>query len=218
MRGIRYIKQDVAGADDASGGNAATVGQVADESNTSNIVPDDTTISSVSDLSETHAVVYEGFDPTVHAVDAEGNPKKKPDGTYAKKRGRKPGTTTASGAAGSALPPKRAPMSANAPSTVSAGLSSEAAARQFTNAFISGGVMIFGADWEPEDKSEPQELKKALQDYFDADGVPNIPPWFGVALAFGAYSAKRLTKPTILEKVGQFFHKIKTSLKGGVLL
>lgn len=218
MRGIRYIKQDVAGADDASGGNAATVGQTEDESNTSKIVPADTTISSISDLSETHAVVYEGFDPAIHAVDADGNPKKKPDGTYAKKRGRKPGTMTASAAAGSALPPKLAPTSANVPLTASAGLSSEAAARQFTNAFISGGVMIFGADWEPEDKSEPQELKNALKDYFDADGVPNIPPWFGVALAFGTYSAKRLTKPTIMEKIGAIFHKVRNSLKGGVLL
>lgn len=166
------------------------------------------TISSVSDIAAPHSIVYDGFDPAIHAVDAEGNPKKKPNGEYAKKRGRK-----SSGTVDSALPSKRANTTGNAPLTGSnghqPGLTSDAAARQFTNAFIGGGVMIFGAEWEPEDAAEPKELKAALQDYFDSDGVPDIPAWFGVAIAFGGYSVKRLTKPTIADKLALWVIKLK---------
>ena len=151
----------------------------------------------LASLAEVHEDTHDGFDPTIHAVDAEGKPLKRADGTYAKKRGRKAGSSPA----GSALPSPNAPANANAPLTPGAILTSEMAAKQIVNAGLNGAVMVFGEDWEPESIAEAKALVFSLRDYFDIRGVPKFPAELGLLIAVGAYALPRLRKEKTRTKI-----------------
>ena len=151
----------------------------------------------IETLAEVHEETHDGFDPTIHAVDSEGKPLKRADGTYAKKRGRKAGSSPA----GSALPSPNAPASVNAPLTSGAILTSEQVAKQIVNAGLNGAVMVFGDDWEPENISEAKALVFSLRDYFDIRGVPKFPPELGLLIAVGAFALPRLRKEKTRTKI-----------------
>ena len=159
--------------------------------------PIDIETETLASLAEVHEETHDGFDPTIHAVDAEGKPLKRADGTYAKKRGRKAGSSPA----GSALPSPNAPASMNAPSTNGVILTSEQVAKQIVNAGLNGAVMIFGDDWEPENISEAKALVFSLRDYFDIRGVPKFPAELGLLIAVGAYALPRLRKEKTRTKI-----------------
>jgi hypothetical protein len=145
-------------------------------------------------LANDHAEVYEGFDPEIHAVGADGKPKRKVDGTYALKRGRKANAATA-------LPPKNAAQGEGVGVPVKDSL---IVANQMTNLFIHGTVQIFGDEWKPTEKSEAEGLRDSVKDYFDQKGVPNIPPVVGLLIAFGAYSLKRVSHENTRTKLQLF--------------
>lgn len=149
-----------------------------------NIVPDAT----IENIAEVHTEKHDGFNPEIHALDSEGKPLKKADGTYAKKRGRKAGSNPA----GSALPSPNAPATGNAPSTLGGGLTSENAAKQICNMLLNGAVAVFGSEWEPENKDEAKALVFTFKDYFDIRGVPQFPPEIGLILGIGVYVIPRL--------------------------
>ena len=141
----------------------------------------------IAGLSETHAEVHAEFDPAIHAVNADGTPKRKADGTLALKRGRKAGT-----AAGSALPPK----SAAAPTVVGEAekrLSLDQAARESANLVINVAVWTLGAEvGQPIDKAEAEGLRLSFRNYYEARGVPDLPPEIGLFIALGSYIGPRL--------------------------
>ena len=163
-----------------------------------NIVPEGDGLAPALDpIADVHAISHEGFDAGIHAVDAAGNPIKKADGTFAKKRGRKADLKNA----GSALPNPNAPAMTNAPSIRSDVLTSEQASKQLVNMFLNGAVMVFGPEWEPENISEAKGLVYSLKDYFDIRGVPKFPPELGLVIAFGAYALPRLKKEKTQSKL-----------------
>jgi hypothetical protein len=140
---------------------------------------------SLDGIAATHAQAHEGFDPDVHAVNEDGTPKKKADGSFAKKRGRK------SGAAASALPPKAVSPLASVGEPVK--ISADEAARQSANLVINAAVWTLGAEvGQPRDKAEAEGLKLSFKNYFEARGVPNIPPEIGLFIAVGSYIGPRL--------------------------
>lgn len=159
--------------------------------------PDESSASeaptSSEELADEHATAYAGFDPEIHRSGPDGKPIYTAKGEYAKKRGRKAGN------AASALPSKNAANQANANGPAS--LSSEAAARQIVNLSLNLAVMTLGPEWAPNDKAEAEGLKNAFRDYFDARGVPAIPPEFGLVLAVGAYSLPRFNRPNTRDKL-----------------
>lgn len=187
-----------------------------DPSTHANGVPAATTIPSIDEVLAPHDDVLAGFDPAIHAVDADGQPKRKAGGGFALKRGRKAGST--SSAAASALPPKNAATKGNAPSTSSAGpsdqISSEEMARQSANMCINAAVMLLGDEWEPKDKAEAEGVKIAFKNYYDVAGVPNFPPWFGLVMALGAYSLPRIHKPTTKERITALVMKVRGWIGG----
>lgn len=145
----------------------------------------------VNSLAGAHVKAYEGFDPSVHAVNEDGTPKRRGDGSYALKRGRKPGQTSSSGK----LPPKKAQGAVveNAPEVSQ--VTPEDAAKQSANMVILANVMLLGEDiGRPDDKAEAESLKVAFENYYTVKGVPNFPPEIGLIIAVGAYTGKRLIR------------------------
>lgn len=131
---------------------------------------------------------HDGFDPLLHAVNPDGSPKKKVDGSFALKRGRK---------AGGSLPmpgqsAAQAPHSTQSQDQAQPTISVDESARQACNILINGAVALFGEQWAPQDKDEAKGLHLSFKNYFDARGVPNIPPEAGLVVAVLAYSLPRI--------------------------
>lgn len=142
-----------------------------------------------------HEGSHPGFDPAIHAVADDGSPKRRADGSYAMKRGRKAGQTTN-------LPPKG---NASASPQVSVGesptengtvkIAPDEAARQSANLIINMAVWICGEEiGKPQDKAESEGLKISFVNYYEARGVPNIPPELGLFAALGSYIVPRFRK------------------------
>ena len=163
-------------------GDETKAEQVASGDLASSSDADDSTIENAGSISDmvAHAIEsHEGFDPLVHAVNPDGTPKRKVDGSYALKRGRKSGVAPS---------PSSAPVAAQEVT-----INTDEAARQSCNMLINGAVLLFGEQWEPRDKDEAKGLQISFKNYFDARGVPNVPPEVGLAVAVLAYSLPRIT-------------------------
>lgn len=146
-------------------------------------------VGSVADLVSHVAEANEGFDPLLHAVNPDGTPKRKVDGSYAMKRGRKSGAAPSTSSA--------------APAAQEITINTDEAARQSCNMLINGAVLLFGEQFEPRDKAEAEGLKTSFKNYFDARGVPNVPPEVGLAVALLAYSLPRITHEKTVSRFGQ---------------
>ena len=143
-------------------------------------IPDSGTVADmVSGVMEAH----DGFDPLAHAVNPDGTPKRKVDGSYALKRGRKSGV----------LPSPNSTVSGPAQSVQTPTINVDEASRQSCNMLINGAVLLFGEQWAPQDKEEAKGLQISFKNYFEARGVPNVPPEIGLVVAVLAYSLPRLT-------------------------
>jgi hypothetical protein len=161
---------------------------------------DNSSSITIAGLADTHAEVHAEFDPAIHAVNADGTPKRKADGSLALKRGRKAG-----GAAASALPPKFA-----AAQTVvgeqDKRLSLDQAARESANLVINVSVWTLGAEvGQPIDKAEAEGLRLSFRNYYEARGVPDLPPEIGLFIALGSYIGPRLMhekSQSKMEKLG----------------
>ena len=149
--------------------------------------------ASLANIIAAHESSHPGFDPAIHAVTEDGSPKRRADGSYALKRGRKAGQS-------SPLPPKdNAPVTPSAPvavqETAPAGpprIAPDEAARQSANLVINMAVWICGEEiGKPQDKAEAEGLKISFVNYYEARGVPNIPPEIGLIAALGSYIVPR---------------------------
>lgn len=137
-------------------------------------------VGSVADMVQVQSEAHDGFDPLTHAVNPDGTPKRKVDGSFALKRGRKSGV---------------APTTSSAPAQVAQTptINVDEASRQSCNMLINGAVLLFGEQWAPQDKEEAKGLQISFKNYFEARGVPNVPPEVGLVVAVLAYSLPRLT-------------------------
>lgn len=178
-----------AGTHEGAGGYPAESGEAANSSpqNDSHqenfVAPADNIGEMLADVVESN----DGFDPALHATNPDGTPKKKVDGSYALKRGRKSGALPVPGqpSAGALPTPK---LAAQAQPTINA----DESARQACNILINGCVALFGEQWAPADKEEAKGLQLSFKNYFDARGVPNVPPEAGLVVAVLAYSLPRI--------------------------
>jgi hypothetical protein len=166
---------------------------------------------SVTDLGahvEQAAKTWEGFDPKVHAVDADGNPKKKSDGSWAMKRGRKPGSSNSAAPVTGDNPPLSAPK-ARAAGTVT----NKAAARAMVATGVGLMCHIVGPEWEARDQSEFDGLADSVKDYFDARGQVQMGPETMLAITLLGYAVPRTEHPNTREKFGRFFTWAKNGLQ-----
>lgn len=194
--------------------NSETLGQDDESGKRANIVPEiPTTSGSVEDLAARHI----GFDPEIHAVNSDGTPRLKADGTYALKRGSKAGKR-----ARAALPPKNAASAEDAGAAVKPSENTEEAARKIrleasaamsANMVFNLGVMVFGDPLgKPKDKGEADGMKLAFQNYYTIRGVPDIPPELGLFIVVAAYAGPRLRHESMRDKVKSWAGGLKKLL------
>jgi hypothetical protein len=83
-----------------------------------------------------------------------------------------------------------------------------------TGLWIAAGISIFGDDWKPESDAEQNALNKAFYDYFKAKGMADLPPGWALAATLGMYTAARLRKPTVAQRIGYGVQWIGLKIKG----
>lgn len=142
------------------------------------------------------------FDPMVHDVDDDGNPKITPSGRLKYKAGAKFKSKIES--------------FIGAPKTETKDpekLKCQVAAEQFADSFIAAGTMIVGEEWKDQ-AGERDTLVNANYRIFERYGVVEIHPIANVTLVYGLYIFKRVMKPQsksqmvwnhICKKTGEFF-------------
>lgn len=194
-----------------------------------NTTPDALPGLTLDEITGMHGDAMAGFDPAIHALDADGNPRKKKDGSFASKRGRKPGQREAAQRENTRpnstgkLPPKTAPDSGTIPGDISSApdVDYKAIAQAAVGTTLGIAVMTFGDEWRPKDKAEYSGLCDATESYFKAKGVQDLPPGWLLLATVTAYSLPRLTAPTTKSRIMAgwlrikgFFAKKKSVLAG----
>lgn len=76
----------------------------------------------------------------------------------------------------------------------------EAMANVAANLWFNTGELVLGEDWRPE-PHEPVAIRNSFKDYFESEKVTKIPPAWGLAMVLFAYTAQRVTKPTIKTRI-----------------
>lgn len=120
------------------------------------------------------------FNPAIHCVDANGNPKRTKAGKFRRKRGK-------AGVYASVTAPQ---------SIDSVKMQNAAAAAQVSVAatFLAGQI-CFGPDGQPE-PGEPEQMQAAYQQFYYLSETPiTVPPWALVFMVSSSYIAKRMAKP-----------------------
>lgn len=120
------------------------------------------------------------FNPAIHCVDANGNPKKTKSGKFRRKRGK-------AGVYASVTAPQ---------SIDNVKMQNAAAAAQVSVAatFLAGQI-CFGPEGRPE-PGEPEQMQAAYQQFYYLSETPvNVPPWVLVFMVSSSYIAKRMALP-----------------------
>jgi hypothetical protein len=165
--------------------------------------PDDAEKMTVESMTAEVSKIYAGFDPTKHAVNSDGSPRMKADGSYANKRGRKPGQTAAvpsPGAQTGAAKPVTAPLSAKK-ARESGLVTNKAAAHATVKTVVYALGSTIGPEWDFETPEEAQNMLNAVEAYYDANGQLNISPEMMLSFQVLAYAAPRTQHPNTKEKL-----------------
>lgn len=160
--------------------------------------------------------IYVGFDPEKHAVNADGTPKKRADGQWANKRGRKPGQVAASSATAQTVQKVTvgAPLSAKK-ARESGVITNEAAARQTVALVVTALGSTLGKEWDFESPEEAENMRAAVKAYYDANGQVQISPELMLGFQVFAYAAPRTQHPNTKEKLKNAWMWCKNLLKIG---
>ena len=159
-----------------------------------------------------------GFDPAIHAVNADGTPKMRVNGSFMLKRGRKsggsPGTPKSAGVPVAATDDAETSgeIAPNSPEVQALPGAVQASANAVSNAQTARflvdtvtGVLsrAIGPEWAVE-KDERSGLANATKQYLDAKGGLQISPEMGLLLAVSAYAAPRFAVPNTQTKISRF--------------
>lgn len=143
------------------------------------------------------------FNPAIHAVNADGSPRKTVGGAYALKRGKK-SANAATGAAGTTSANPAHSKGIVVPGTAAGMSAKEQASRtggaQAANLFLMCAVAIGGDEWHPrkDDKiglDEKVMLETVFGDYFAAKQWEDLPPGLALIAAVGMFSMQRFAMP-----------------------
>jgi hypothetical protein len=126
----------------------------------------------------------EVFNPDIHCVDENGNPRRTKSGKFRRKPGRKNASNYA----------QMSPEQMNEAKMMNA----KAAAQVSVAATFITGQLIFGTEGAPiidpaNGIDEPQQMEAAYtQFYYLSKNPVNVPPWMLIAVVAGAYTARRM--------------------------
>lgn len=142
----------------------------------------------------------DGFDPAVHAVDSDGNPKRKANGDYQKKRGRKAGSGKATPIKGVKVEPSAEEQKSKATAAM---LGASAA-----GAVFQIGIALGGDEWRPQVNpdvglNEAENLQQAFYEYFMATGKTDLPPAMALTICISGYALPRLSMPKTQSRLGK---------------
>ena len=139
-----------------------------------------------------------GFDPSIHAVGADGLPIPSARGFgFRKKRGRKPGATVS---ASTIKAPPKTTLEKQAQK-----VSAETVAKSFLNLGIGGAVAFIGDEWDFTSKQEADDMVAAVAGYIESKGDANLSPEVMLLLVVGSYSLSRFKHQNTQSKFGAFF-------------
>lgn len=162
--------------------------------------------------------IYAGFDPEKHAVNPDGTPKKRADGQWASKRGRKPGQTAASvspaAQTSAPAPGGTAPLSAKKAREAGV-ITNEAAARQTVALVVTALGSTLGDEWNFETPEEADNMRAAVKAYYDANGQVAISPELMLSFQVFAYAAPRSQHPNTKAKLSAAWSWCKNLFKIG---
>lgn len=136
------------------------------------------------------------FDPSLHEVDATGNPRLNRDGFLACKPGRPGKTGRIRSQESSQVPP---PGSAQPSPNITEDIKRQNTAKISAGLFIQIGVGFFGEEWLPQKMQgidERENLVILFDDYYRSKGLSDIPPGAALALGLCGYAVARLHLPT----------------------
>jgi hypothetical protein len=135
------------------------------------------------------------FDPAIHSVGKDGQPRRNKDGSFRRRKGAGRFGEVAAGTEG------------NRANNVGPDPGAREAAR-FAVGFIEMvGRTFFGDEWLPvidpvKGVNEREMMTLAWTEFFEHYGIIEIPPWVGVIIVTGSYALPRLNKPNTAEKIG----------------
>lgn len=151
------------------------------------------------------------FDPSLHEVDAEGNPKLNRDGFLAGKPGRPGKSEKPSFSMGEdAQTPQDTP-------NVKSVIQNQNAAKITTALFIKLGVAAFGDEWYPQKfqiqdmnvtVDEQKEMITAFEEYFKSKGVKDLTPGWTLVLTLAGYAAMRMNQQKTQSRFKVFAGKL----------
>lgn len=177
--------------------------------------------SHVTDAVESAVSQWVGFDPEIHAVNADGTPRLRVNGAYALKRGnggakRRAAIAEAASADTFHAPEMSAGVSEPAPtpkSTRAPPSLTQASAATITNAqtavFLVNTVTgilsrTIGPEWAA-DKTETKGLSDATKQYLDSVGGLEISPGMALCLAVASYAAPRFAHENTRSRLGRVY-------------
>ena len=76
------------------------------------------------------------------------------------------------------------------------------------NLWFNLGELVLGAEWCP-DADERLPVRDGFRDYFESEKIGHIPASWGLGVILLAYTAKRVNKPSIRDRIGQGITWIK---------
>lgn len=146
------------------------------------------------------------FDPEQHAAESDGSPKLTANGYFAKKRGRKNGSTLG-------VESKPTVDQLGAQKQIKQRHAGLAAA----NAIIMLGVVVGGDEFKPIKSAEhgideKQNLENAFGDYFVAKDMDDIPAGVALSIALIGYLAPRFTMPKTQKRASGFINWVKVKI------
>lgn len=132
----------------------------------------------------------ESFDPSVHSSKPDGTPTYTTSGRFRKKRG---------GPEIVDRPTK--PNTSVGPSSNSGTGDYRAASVAICGIGFGVAQSLFGEAWKPQ-SAEQSNIESAVETYFRAKGIIDLPPGIVVVLAVGAYALPRVNDPITRERFG----------------
>jgi len=148
-------------------------------------------------------------------IAADGQPVRNKDGTFRRKRGRKPGpqqdTLRPAAPSRLRLPVETGPAGGEIPAGSDVSLSTtppppppdySAMGAVAASVVFTAGIAVFGEDGKPiidkaAGQDEPENMRGAFAEYFRATGTQDFPPGAILAVALLAYAGQRVTRPTV---------------------
>lgn len=151
----------------------------------------------------------EEFDPSIHAVNADGTPRRKVDGSLARRRGRKGGTSS------SASGEKQKKTTVSSGSVAGIDMTDYAVLGDLAAGMTAAtGVMVFGAEWDFRDPAERQGMAMAYAEYMRAKEIRDIPPGMVLTMVLVSYSVPRLQLPETQSRMQKIGGWIKSKIAG----